>query len=139
MSADTIRKRLEAIDALDGRAKFNSNPWAFASVPPQRYDHRGVKACTVCGAPCEGPRCNTHGGNRRAMTTTQRGYGWQHQQRRVALMTAAIGHPCPLCGRTMMPGQTLDLDHSTRLVDNPNSVGDRIMHSACNRGGGFRS
>jgi hypothetical protein len=97
------------------------------------------KACTTCGRPCTGPRCNEHGGNRRNMTTTQRGYGWQHQQLRASLLATAIGQPCPRCHRTMLPGQRLDLDHTTRLIDNPNSRGDRITHASCNRGAGGRS
>lgn len=69
------------------------------------------------------------------MTTTQRGYGWAHQQMRAALLANAYGQPCPRCGHIMRYGQRLDLDHSTRLIDNPSSHGDRMTHAACNRGG----
>jgi len=33
----------------------------------------------------------------------------------------------------MLPHQPLDLDHSTRLLDDPTAVGDRIVHASCNR------
>jgi hypothetical protein len=95
-----------------------------------------LKACVICGTITTGPRCPNHGGNRRVMTTTQRGYGHQHQQRRAALLPHAIGTPCPICGKTMHPYQPLALDHSTRLVDNPSSVGDRIVHAHCNNAAG---
>lgn len=83
------------------------------------------------------PRCNH--GNRSALTTTQRGYGHAHQKRRAALLAAAYGQPCPICGKLTLHGQALDLDHTTRLVDNPNSIGDRITHATCNRRGGHSS
>jgi hypothetical protein len=34
----------------------------------------------------------------------------------------------------MTAGQPLDLDHTVRLVDDPASTGDRIVHASCNRG-----
>ena len=69
------------------------------------------------------------------MTTTQRGYGSTHQQRRRMLIRNAYHHHCPICGDVMLPGQALDLDHTTRLVDDATSQGDRITHAACNRNG----
>jgi len=94
-----------------------------------------LKPCIVCGAPSNGPRCHQHGGNRRAMNTTQRGYGSRHRRRREALLQLALGQPCPLCGELMRAGQPLDLDHSTPLIDNPTSLGDRVTHARCNRRG----
>jgi hypothetical protein len=35
----------------------------------------------------------------------------------------------------MRHDQRLDLDHTIRLIDNPSSIGDRIVHAVCNRGG----
>jgi hypothetical protein len=67
------------------------------------------------------------------MTTTQRGYGWQHQQRRAALLPVALGTPCPICGRVMLAGQALDLHHPIRLVDDPTSIATQIVHAKCNR------
>ena len=96
---------------------------------------RTLRACTVCGTPCTGPRCTKHGGNRHTLTTTQRGYGSTHQHTRKQLLATAIGYICPLCGKPMLAGQPLDLDHTIRLIDNPHSRGDRIVHANCNRGG----
>jgi hypothetical protein len=67
------------------------------------------------------------------MTTTQRGYGWQHQQRRAAVLPLAVGTPCPLCGEVMLAHQALDLHHAVRLVDDPTSIGTQIVHATCNR------
>jgi len=67
------------------------------------------------------------------MTTTQRGYGWQHQQRRAALLPLAIGTRCALCGKVMLAHEALDLHHPTRLVDDPASIGTQIVHAKCNR------
>jgi len=52
-------------------------------------------------------------------------------------LTLTIGEYAPalvIVLETMRADQALDLDHSTRLVDNPFSIGDRITHAKCNRG-----
>jgi hypothetical protein len=87
-----------------------------------------------CGRPANGPYCAAHGVNRRTLTTSQRGYGYHHQQRRAALLANAYGTPCPICEQTMTIGQRLDLDHSTPLIVSSYSVGNRIVHASCNRG-----
>ena len=92
-----------------------------------------LKASVVCGLPCQGSRCPTHGGDRRSMTTSERGYGWQHQQQRARLLPAAVGTRCPLCGEVMRDDEALDLHHPVRLVDDPTSVGTTIVHARCNR------
>jgi hypothetical protein len=50
-------------------------------------------------------------------TTTQRGLGWFHQQRRKALPPAALSTPCPVQGPTcdgiMVDPKRMQLDHST--------------------------
>lgn len=65
----------------------------------------------------------------------KQGYGWDHQQRRKKLLPKAYGMACALCGLVMLKGQALDLDHSTPLALG-GSVGDRIIHAACNRSAG---
>jgi uncharacterized iron-regulated membrane protein len=92
-------------------------------------------ACTVCGMPTMGAYCALHA---RGPSTTQRGYGRAHQQRRKALLAAAYGRACPLCGETMLVGQALDLHHSTpialeRRMGHRSSSGDQIVHASCNR------
>ena len=95
-----------------------------------------LRACVVCGTPVAGSnRCAKHADTRRSMTTTQRGYGWQHRQRRAALLAQAIGTACPICGQTMQATDKLDLDHTEPLIVNPTSLGNRITHASCNRGG----
>lgn len=64
---------------------------------------------------------------------TQRGYGTEHQRTRALLLPAAIGIPCPLCGKVMTADQALDLDHTVPLIVDPASRGDRICHASCNR------
>jgi hypothetical protein len=99
-----------------------------------------VTACVRCGLPSASTRCPTCGGSldRRSASTTQRGYGWDHQQRRKALLATAIGTRCSLCEKVMLAYQALDLHHPSRLVDEPTSVGTQIMHATCNQRGGSR-
>lgn len=65
------------------------------------------------------------------MTTTRRGYGSTHQQLRAELLRNAYGMPCPRCGKTMLPGQPLDLDHT----DDRRSY-NGMAHRRCNRSAG---
>jgi hypothetical protein len=62
------------------------------------------------------------------MTTTRRGYGWQHQQARAAYLRAWGNRPCVRCGEAIAPGQPVDLDHTD---DRRGYNG--IAHAACNR------
>jgi hypothetical protein len=41
----------------------------------------------------------------------ERGYGYQYQKLRKALLPSAYGTPCVRCGLPMLPGQKLNLDH----------------------------
>lgn len=63
-------------------------------------------------------------------------YGWEHQQRRDALLPDAYGTPCPRCRKPMLRGQDLDLGHSTDLAYDPQAIGDRIEHASCGRSAG---
>lgn len=59
-------------------------------------------------------RCDEH---RRAKdkarrTSTDRGYGAEHQRTRAALLPEAYGHPCRYCGNRMWPHESLVLDHT---------------------------
>jgi hypothetical protein len=61
-----------------------------------------------------------------------RGFGCPHRRRRLELLASApIGSPCPRCGKGMLPGQQLDLDHS-RFGPRP-GPGDRLAHASWNR------
>jgi hypothetical protein len=60
-------------------------------------------------------------------------YGGRHQRIRAALLPEAYGLPCPHCGRLMLEGQALDLDHTA------DRAGYRGMAPAhCNRADGAR-
>jgi hypothetical protein len=66
-------------------------------------------------------------------STSQRGYGYNHQALRRALLPHAYGQPCPKCGETMRPGQPLDLGHND---DRTGYTG--MEHASCNRRAGAR-
>jgi 5-methylcytosine-specific restriction endonuclease McrA len=93
-----------------------------------------VRVCAQPGCPelvgRSHSRCPEHETYRG--TTTERGYGSDHQHRRTALLPAAYGEICPLCGEVMLPGQALALDHTVPLAEDRSSVGDRIVHAECN-------
>jgi hypothetical protein len=60
-------------------------------------------------------------------------YAGRHQATRRAVIPFAYGQLCHFCGRPMLPGQQLDLDHlpGTTLYRGP-------AHSSCNRADGAR-
>lgn len=60
-------------------------------------------------------------------------YGGDHEAIRRANLPYAYGTPCGRCGRPMLPGQPLDLDH------NDDRTGYRgFAHARCNRSAGGR-
>lgn len=65
-------------------------------------------------------------------------YDYDHQKRREALLPLAYNTPCALCRELMLRGQELDLDHSTPLMVDRRSKGDRIVHASCNRRAGAK-
>lgn len=71
-------------------------------------------------------------------TTTQRGYGWNHQvARKAALRALSQGAPCPFCALGMYRDQELDYDHVVPLSMGGNPHGPkRLSHSSCNRRAG---
>jgi 5-methylcytosine-specific restriction endonuclease McrA len=72
-------------------------------------------------------------------STTERGYGTEHQRRRREMLPSAYGTPCPLCGEVMLEDQSLDLDHIVPLSVDPSSTASRISHSTCNRSRGSQT
>lgn len=84
------------------------------------------------------------GGSDQRGTTTQRGYGWEHQQARAqALATLQDGTPCPFprCGRPMTQAMArhLDYDHYPPLAQGGQPNGPRrLSHAHCNRQAGQR-
>jgi hypothetical protein len=57
-----------------------------------------------------------------------RGYGYQYQKIRKALLPQAYGKPCVRCGQPMLKGQQLHLDHDD--WDRSKLLG--FSHRACN-------
>jgi hypothetical protein len=68
---------------------------------------------------------------------TARGYNHAHRKRRAALLPAAYGQPCPLCGEVMLPEQRLHLHHVVPLAVRPDSTEVAIVHARCNVQGGW--
>lgn len=73
-------------------------------------------------------------------TTTERGYGWEHQQARAKALAhlAKVGTlPCPFpwCGKPMAPGMKLDYDHYPPLALGGGGT-RRLAHARCNRHAG---
>lgn len=66
-------------------------------------------------------------------STSDRGYGADHQAVRKALLADAYGQPCHHCGRPMVKGQALDLDHT---ADRTGYRG--FAHASCNRSDGAK-
>jgi Recombination endonuclease VII len=66
-------------------------------------------------------------------STSDRGYGAQHQAIRKALLEDAYGRPCHHCGHPMLSGQALDLDHT---ADRTAYRG--FAHASCNRSEGAK-
>lgn len=77
-------------------------------------------------------------------TTTDRGYGWRHQQVRERLIaTHKDGTPCPGCGNPMYrrgelnhDGSPLEADHTRDLKHHGPGDADRLLCRTCNRSRG---
>lgn len=66
-------------------------------------------------------------------TTTERGYGWEHQQARAqALRDLCDGEPCPYCDGPMTRVMRLDYDHYPPLALGGGGT-RRLTHASCNR------
>jgi hypothetical protein len=88
------------------------------------------RPCLDCGALSPNTRCPTHtrARDRARGTSTQRGYGWTHQQQRAHdLANHDPADPCPRCGLPLGDGP-LDEGHTE---DRAGYLG--LMHQACNR------
>ena len=73
-------------------------------------------------------------------TTSQRGYGSEHQRTRQRLLRQHVdGAPCVGCGSPMHKAtQELDAAHPRGMAVslNPGSKADHLEHAACNRSAG---
>src|SRR5664280_906907 len=94
-----------------------------------------------CSAVCSAKPVRTAEGRARSEgsrgTSTQRGYGTEHQrerQRQLAELEADGSRPCPICGRPMHVGQLLDLDHVQSIALGGRGGGRQLAHRSCTRG-----
>jgi hypothetical protein len=97
-----------------------------------------LRPCLEPGCPhlttrtrCPGhTQARTQQRDRQRGTTTQRGYGWAHQQQRASDLAAYDpDQPCPRCGQPLGDDPSrLDLGHT------PDRSGyEGLTHLACNR------
>lgn len=71
-------------------------------------------------------------------TTTERGYGWEHQQARAKALRElrkAGTLPCPFCSHDMDVRMALDYDHYPPLALGGGGT-RRLAHATCNRRAG---
>ena len=87
--------------------------------------------CLDCGTRTKGSRCNGCADRRRG-TTTERGYGWTHQQLRQqwAAVVASGRGVCSRCRQPIHRSEPWDLDHDD---DRTRYLGP--AHVRCNRKG----
>ena len=62
-------------------------------------------------------------------------YGYQHQQLRRRLLPGAVGSLCSRCGKVILRGDAVELDHKEGTVDSYRG----FAHAACNRSAGGRT
>lgn len=87
-----------------------------------------LKPCMACGKLSDQARCPAH----RRGTTTQRGYGAEHQAERLRwsfhVLLGTVD--CRRCELTIEPGQPWDLGHPDDECPKPRAP----EHRKCNRG-----
>lgn len=109
-----------------------------AGLAPHPQDPLTVRVCLEPGCPTlvDHGRCTTHQRQRWAdqdtnrPTTTERGYGAQHQhlRDRWAAVLAARPWPCSRCGELITTGQAWHLDHD----DDDRTTYRGPAHTLCN-------
>lgn len=96
------------------------------------------RVCRKPGCPRiqDAPECDEHrrARDRERGTTTERGYGAEHQQLRADMQGTVIGQPCARCGHMILPTDTWHLDHTD---DRSGYLGP--SHARCNVAAGGRA
>ncbi len=89
------------------------------------------RPCLDCGVLTTGSRCPQHRAQqeRQRGTTTQRGYGSQHQTERQRL-EATLPQPCGYCGVLIIAGDRWDAAH---VEDGRPELGLMVAHPQCNQ------
>ena len=100
-----------------------------------------MKVCPTpnCGTLVRTGKCTPcqQADRHRRGTTTQQGYGWEHQKRRARLLAELVdGTPCPICHRPMNKTDPLDAGHATPIAIDSDSIADRLECASCNRSAG---
>lgn len=98
-------------------------------------------ACTVCGAPSNGPRCELHPQRRSpsSRATSHR----RHKARRARMIEQALaaGADCHLCGERIGLADEIDVDHVVPVAaggsDHISNLA--LAHSGCNRSKGAKA
>lgn len=153
--------------ALDAAIKTSARIWLIHAMPSEKqqadYSARGAEIITIDPGKgivmrrikAERPErmakaagqwyTSQNKQDKRAKSTTERGYGWRHQQQRERLMRAhRDGTPCSHCGKPMyrdpaknFDGAALEAQHTDPLAnyDNKQSapLASELMHRFCNR------
>lgn len=73
-----------------------------------------------------------------SMTKHNEVYGWPHRRLRARMLPSAYGRPCHICGRVMLKGHALDLDHVVPVALGVEDSNRRIVHAHCNRRAGAK-
>lgn len=90
----------------------------------QREFTRTAENQAYCWDPCRSPSTPPSAEKRNRARIL---YGWPHQRRRAALLPAALGTPCHLCGEVMDDPNQMHLDHDPETLEYRG-----FAHAACN-------
>jgi len=164
----TQKARQAAIDTAINKHDGTFNIWIIHSTPSTnlltKYQEAGAEIITIDpGKDLVMKRCKQERPKhmlkiaaswydkktKASKTTTERGYGTQHQkQRRILLARHTDGTPCPECGKPMYKTASknfdkaaLEADHgpgsALKYADNKQTTkATRLLHRTCNRSGG---
>lgn len=151
--------------AIDTAIKQDCTVWLIHAIPGEKkraeYRRRGAKVITIDPGKDvvmkrikaeRPPRMAKAAGRwyqkqqpRKLAGTTERGYGWRHQQQRQRLMRAhKDGTPCSHCGKPMyrdpaknFDGAPLEAQHADPLANHADKLSaplaSELMHRFCNR------
>lgn len=153
--------------ALDAAIKTSARTWLIHATPSPKqqadYTARGANIITIDPGKdvvmkrikAERPErmakaagqwyANQGKQGKRAKSTTERGYGWQHQKQRERLLRAhKDGTPCSHCGKPMyrdpdrnFDGAPLEAQHADALANHADKqrapLASELMHRFCNR------
>lgn len=151
---------------LDAAIKTSARVWLIHAMPSSKqqaeYSARGAEIITIDpGKDVVMSRCKAErpkhmlkvaaawydkqDKKKQPTSTTERGYGWQHQKQRERLLRAhKDGAPCSHCGKPMyrdparnFDGAPLEAQHADALANHADKqrapLASELMHRFCNR------